>query len=168
MKGAGSEVIENYVECELVYLGVENIHAVRASLDSLFAHFDNSVERGGSPEGWGAGIDASKWLTHMHSLLKGSVRVARSLIQGTSVLVHCSDGWDRTSQLCALAQLMLDPYYRTISGFSRLVTKDWLQFGHKFADRACARSLGFWEDHEASPVFIQFIDSVWQLSLIHI
>ena len=27
---------------------------------------------------------------------------------------HCSDGWDRTSQTCALAQLMLDPYYRTI------------------------------------------------------
>jgi len=30
------------------------------------------------------------------------------------ILVHCSDGWDRTSQVVALAQLMLDPYYRTI------------------------------------------------------
>jgi len=30
------------------------------------------------------------------------------------VLVHCSDGWDRTSQVVALAELMLDPYYRTI------------------------------------------------------
>ena len=30
------------------------------------------------------------------------------------ILVHCSDGWDRTSHVVALAQLMLDPYYRTI------------------------------------------------------
>lgn len=34
-----------------------------------------------------------------------------------SVLVHCSDGWDRTAQTCSLAELMLDPYYRTIYGF---------------------------------------------------
>ena len=30
------------------------------------------------------------------------------------VLVHCSDGWDRTAQVVPLAELMLDPYYRTI------------------------------------------------------
>ncbi len=34
----------------------------------------------------------------------------------SSVLVHCSDGWDRTAQLTALAMLMLDPHYRTIRG----------------------------------------------------
>ena len=37
--------------------------------------------------------------------------------QKSSVLVHCSDGWDRTAQLTALAMLMLDPHYRTIRGF---------------------------------------------------
>jgi protein-tyrosine phosphatase len=30
----------------------------------------------------------------------------------TSVVVHCSDGWDRTAQLTALSMLLLDPYYR--------------------------------------------------------
>ena len=30
--------------------------------------------------------------------------------------MHCSDGWDRTSQLTSLAQLLLDPHYRTITG----------------------------------------------------
>ena len=39
------------------------------------------------------------------------------LLLGVSVIVHCSDGWDRTSQACALAQVMLDGYYRTIQGF---------------------------------------------------
>ena len=35
----------------------------------------------------------------------------------SSILVHCTDGWDRTAQLAALAMLMLDPYFRTIRGF---------------------------------------------------
>ncbi len=37
--------------------------------------------------------------------------------QRGNALVHCSDGWDRTSQLTSLAQLIMDPYYRTFSGF---------------------------------------------------
>jgi len=32
-----------------------------------------------------------------------------------------SDGWDRTAQTCSLAQMLLDPYYRTIKGFIVLV-----------------------------------------------
>ena len=49
-----------------------------------------------------------------------------------NVIVHCSDGWDRTSQMSSLAQIMLDPYFRTIRGFAVLVEKDWISFGHMF------------------------------------
>ena len=46
------------------------------------------------------------------------MRIADRLESGkTSVVVHCSDGWDRTPQLTALAMLMLDSYYRTLQGF---------------------------------------------------
>ena len=34
--------------------------------------------------------------------------------EGRPVLVHCSDGWDRTPQIVALAKILLDPYYRTL------------------------------------------------------
>ena len=37
--------------------------------------------------------------------------------QNGNALVHCSDGWDRTTQLTSLVQLLMDPYYRTIKGF---------------------------------------------------
>lgn len=37
--------------------------------------------------------------------------------EGASVLVHCSDGWDRTAQACSVASVLLDPYYRTLKGF---------------------------------------------------
>ena len=30
------------------------------------------------------------------------------------VLVHCSDGWDRTPQVVTLAKIILDSHYRTI------------------------------------------------------
>lgn len=43
--------------------------------------------------------------------------MAAYLEAGDPVLVHCSDGWDRTAQLASLSQLLLDPYYRTLDGF---------------------------------------------------
>lgn len=41
----------------------------------------------------------------MAALLRGARRIAEHLrMEGGSCLVHCSDGWDRTAQLCSLAQ----------------------------------------------------------------
>lgn len=41
----------------------------------------------------------------------------QALVDGISVLAHCSDGWDRTAQTCALALVLIDPHYRTLDGF---------------------------------------------------
>lgn len=49
--------------------------------------------------------------------LSGCMRVQAVAEEGVSVLVHCSDGWDRTAQVCSVASLLLDPYYRTLRGF---------------------------------------------------
>ena len=38
-------------------------------------------------------------------------------LKGGNTLIHCSDGWDRTSQLTSLSQIMMDSEYRTIKGF---------------------------------------------------
>lgn len=78
------------------------------------------------------------------------------------VLVHCSDGWDRTPQVVALAQLMLDPYYRTIEGFQTLVTREWIEFGHKFAERNGVAPVTD-DPNERCPVFLQWLDCVHQI-----
>ena len=71
--------------------------------------------------------------------------------QGCSVLVHCSDGWDRTPQMTCLAILMLDAHARTIAGFATLLQKEWCDFGHKFYDRG---GMGTPDpSEERSPVF---------------
>lgn len=47
-------------------------------------------------------------------LLKSALLVVHAVDRDQRpVLVHCSDGWDRTPQIVALAKLLLDPYYRT-------------------------------------------------------
>jgi len=110
-----------------------------------------------------SGVDASGWLKHIQAILKTAHFVARAIaIENISVLVHCSDGWDRTAQTCALAQVMLDPYYRTIQGLQALIEKDWLSFGHKFNDR-CGHLLGSGDSKEVSPVFTQFLDCLYQM-----
>ncbi|KAF3836036.1 hypothetical protein F7725_028594 [Dissostichus mawsoni] len=82
-------------------------------------------------------------------------------VEGASVLVHCSDGWDRTAQVCSLGALLMDPYYRTMKGLMVLIEKDWISFGHKFADR-CDQLDG--DPKEVSPIFTQFLECVWQLT----
>lgn len=46
-----------------------------------------------------------------------------------------------------------------------LVEKEWLEFGHKFSDRY--GHLRTSDAKEQSPVFLQFIEVVWQLSEIY-
>lgn len=83
-------------------------------------------------------------------------------IEEKSTLIHCSDGWDRTPQIIALAEIMLDPYYRTFEGFRILIQREWLDFGHKFADR-CGNNPSNEDPNERCPVFLQWLDCVQQL-----
>ena len=72
---------------------------------------------GASMDTFMTGLANSGWLKHVKAVLDVSIAIADCILNNRSVIVHCSDGWDRTSQTCALACLMLDGYYRTIQGF---------------------------------------------------
>lgn len=54
-------------------------------------------------------------MTYLANLLRTACLVVNVMSkERRSVVVHCSDGWDRTSQIVSLAELMMDPYYRTV------------------------------------------------------
>eukprot|EP00644_Phytophthora_capsici_P003975 jgi/Phyca11/564676/estExt2_Genewise1.C_PHYCAscaffold_150474 len=111
---------------------------------------------------WLDQLASTRWLDHISRILDSAVEIVRIVKeQKSSVLIHCSDGWDRTAQLTALTELLIDPYYRTIVGFERLIEKEWCSFGHKFRDRTSHGSSN--NTNETSPVFLQWIDCVWQV-----
>lgn len=133
--GKGSESMENYNFASKAYLNIQNIHVMRASLEKVVSALKHGDISDGKPSQ--DLLLKSNWLKHIKGVLDGSALIARQVgIQHSHVLIHCSDGWDRTSQLSALSQLMLDPYYRTLKGFMVLVEKDWLSFGHMFQQRS--------------------------------
>lgn len=133
--GKGSEPMEHYKFASKAYLNIQNIHVMRTSLEKVIAALKDGDVSTGPPNQ--ELLVKSGWLTHIKGILDGSAMIARQVgIQHSHVLIHCSDGWDRTSQLSALSQLMLDPFYRTLEGFIVLVEKDWLSFGHMFHQRS--------------------------------
>ncbi|UJR26804.1 hypothetical protein I4U23_008117 [Adineta vaga] len=140
---------EDYSDCELEFHNIQNIHVMRESLSKL-----HTTIRHGSNED-------KNWLIHIRAILTSVNRIV-SLVNNDkrSVLVHCSDGWDRTAQLTSLSMLILDSYYRTLDGFLILIEKEWISFGHKFLLRIGHADKIY---SERSPVFLQFLDCTYQL-----
>ncbi|RNA15125.1 Myotubularin-related [Brachionus plicatilis] len=142
--GGGYENEKHYDFFKIEFLRIENIHTMRDCLGVVSFNLD------------------SKWLEHLKLILDGCVKICDRVNTGHVVLVHCSDGWDRTPQLTSLSVILMDDYYRTLQGFQVLIEKEWLSFGHKFSTRV-GHGCHKYFDQDRSPIFVQFIDCVWQI-----
>ncbi|EKM55086.1 uncharacterized protein PHACADRAFT_208612 [Phanerochaete carnosa HHB-10118-sp] len=207
-KGAGTENMDNYKEARKAYLGIDNIHTMRDSIAKVVEALRETDLAASSVSGMLPGeaqavpildrqaLRRSGWLRHISNILEGTLLIVRNVhVNSSHVLIHCSDGWDRTAQLSALSQLCLDPFYRTVHGFQILIEKDWVSFGHKFLDRcghlssekfflapsgdanasgaeaffASVQNKFTSQKHlqETSPVFHQFLECVRQIQRQH-
>ncbi|XP_061440168.1 myotubularin-related protein 7 isoform X5 [Rhineura floridana] len=156
--GKGYENEDNYSNIKFQFIGIENIHVMRSSLQKML---EVCELRSPSMSDFLWGLENSSWLKHIKAIMDAGIFIAKAVAEeGVSVLVHCSDGWDRTAQVCSVASLLLDPYYRTLKGFMVLIDKDWVSFGHKFNHRYGNLD---GDPKEISPVIDQFIECVWQL-----
>ena len=161
-KGGGLENTKYYTSCELQFCDIDNIHAVRDAITEMYK-LGQTPGVLTSPQRWNTALEATNWLQLSSNILQAvNGIVEKILVQKCNVLVHCTDGWDRTAQLCGLAQILLDGRFRTIRGFQALVEKDWLAFGHMFARRMGHHNKDH-KDDQRSPIFIQFLDLVRML-----
>ena len=174
--GYGYENTSHYLGCSIQFCNIGNIHAVRDSYQKLSQVCLHTMS---SDLQFVSQIEDTKWLSHIRVIWAAAWETAFWVqVHKMPVLVHCSHGWDRTSQVVALSQLLLDPYYRTMAGFSCLVEKDFMSFGHPFhlrcshgegRDGASNASLSNGgngstiDEGQISPIFLQFIDCVYQV-----
>ncbi|XP_053617687.1 myotubularin-related protein 4 isoform X2 [Plodia interpunctella] len=160
-RGGGCECAQYYPAADIQFMSMPNIHNVRKS----FYQMRQLAAEPSDQANWHSKLESTLWLQYISGILRAGVVVGRAVAGGRPALVHCSDGWDRTPQIVATAQLILDPHYRTIEGFRILIEREWLDFGHKFADR-CGHQFSPTEDlNERSPIFLQWLDVVHQLML---
>mmetsp|Transcript_14635 Transcript_14635/g.42104 ORF Transcript_14635/g.42104 Transcript_14635/m.42104 type:complete len:1172 (-) Transcript_14635:329-3844(-) len=173
-QGYGYENTSYYTGCDISFHGIGNIHAVRDSYQKISSLCQspstNDVQ-------WAQLVEDTKWLSHVRLILSASWQTAFHVrYNRLPVLLHCSHGWDRTSQVAALAELLLDGHYRTKVGFSTLIEKDFMAFGHPFHTRcghgegkgerggvAAGQVGGGGDEGQLSPIFMQFLDCCFQL-----
>jgi len=146
-------------KCCFVAAEVHDTYQIKVSFSKLLKICCPSSQN--DSENFNRDLEESKWLHQISNILQLSCSVANLIeIQGSSCLITFSDGSDATCQITSLAQLMLDPYYRSIEGFKILVEKEWLAFGYRFAHRG-NHIVSF--QSGLSPFFLQFLDAVYQI-----
>ena len=103
VKGGGYESCgpgKNYSNCSIAFGDIENIHDVRKASEKLFAvglqrltYRNRSLSRD-----WMANVDQTQYFQILSRILDFSNDILHAMIvEQKNVLIHCSDGWDRTA-----------------------------------------------------------------------
>ncbi|CAJ0922861.1 unnamed protein product, partial [Mesorhabditis belari] len=166
-KGGGAETQQCYSQWRYVTCGTPRIKDLH---DSLAKMVDVSIDKSVSSDRWLSRLASSSWLSSIADYLNAAANVAQCVAcEGTQevpVVVHGGEGVDSTILVTSLAQMILDPDARTIRGFQSLIEREWICGGHPFSLRNAhsAFAEGTITGPYEAPVFLAFLDCVWQLT----
>ncbi|KAI2662660.1 Myotubularin-related protein 10 [Labeo rohita] len=105
--------------------------------------------------------ESSRWMEYVRTFLRHAVEIVYMLeSRRVSVILLEKEDRDLSCVISCLVQLMCDPHCRSLHGFQALIQKEWVMAGHRFLDRCNHLKKN---DKEESPVFLLFLDCVWQL-----
>nr|XP_006626851.1 PREDICTED: myotubularin-related protein 12 [Lepisosteus oculatus] len=145
-----------------------SVQDIQQSYNKFKQYFliDNITEFWMSDMKWLSSLENSGWLDHIRQCLTKAVEIVECLEkENTNVLMMEEDGSDLSCIITSLVQLMMDPFFRTLSGFQSLVQKEWVAGCHSFLDRC--NHLHQRDKESQSPVFLLFLECVWQLLQQH-
>uniref|UniRef100_A0A7E4W328 Myotubularin phosphatase domain-containing protein n=1 Tax=Panagrellus redivivus TaxID=6233 RepID=A0A7E4W328_PANRE len=164
-RGGGAEPPFCYRAWSYVHLNLPRINELQESLAKLVDVCGDADAN----SNYLSRVNYSNWLTHIHSMIHAAGILSQSIKihnRGATHVVHGSEGLDMTLVLTSLAEVILNPDCRTIRGFQALIEREWISAGHPFVLR-CAHSayaVGTLTGPYESPVFLAFLDCVWQIS----
>lgn len=104
-KGAGYENMDKgYFGCEIKFLDIDNIHAIRnsyrqvrdlgLSLETRTQKQEKKKKETEQKDTWHLSLASSHWFEYIRLILHGSIKIVHSITtDNSSVLIHCSDGW---------------------------------------------------------------------------
>ncbi|KAM9175730.1 myotubularin-related protein 9-like isoform 2-T2 [Mergus octosetaceus] len=149
MMGGGTEPKSSYPQWKRLHRPLERGRPLQESFIKLVeACNDASL----SMDRWLSRLESCRWLSHVKAALSTACLAAQCLDrEEASVLVHGAEGTDTTLLVTALAQVILDPGCRTMAG-------------HPFHLRCARSAYSHARLKQEAPLFLLFLDCVWQLS----
>uniref|UniRef100_A0A0K0F2Q0 Myotubularin-related protein MTM-9 (projected from Caenorhabditis elegans ortholog mtm-9) n=1 Tax=Strongyloides venezuelensis TaxID=75913 RepID=A0A0K0F2Q0_STRVS len=139
---------------------IREIHDALTKTVSLCNNMDIGMDK------WFKQLRSAGWLEIVLESLKAAATVAQLVdCECMSVMIHGADGLDTTLLVTSVAILLLDTDSRTIRGFEALIEREWIMAGHPFSIRCThsAYATGSITKKYESPVFLLFLDCVWQI-----
>ncbi|XP_052554876.1 myotubularin-related protein 9-like isoform X1 [Tympanuchus pallidicinctus] len=162
MTGGGTEPKSSYPQWKRLHRPLERGRPLQESFIKL-VEACNDASLG--MDRWLGRLESCRWLSHVKAALSTACLAAQCLDREEScVLVHGAEGTDTTLLVTALAQVILDPGCRTLKGFQDLLEREWIQAGHPFHLRCARSAYSHARLKQEAPLFLLFLDCVWQLS----